>query len=310
MPGLLERLHRFIGGHGYTLHPVGATLAAVAALRHMVLITSATNDNFLHMTLAQQLLAGDWPVRDFYEGGWLLQYTLSAAAQLIVGNRLLAEALVVGIAWACSTYIVFRVVQQLSGSSAAATFAGMLLILAAARGYSYPKAIVYAVAAMLWWNYVRQPTTARMAGLGAWAAVAFYWRPDHGVYVAVAIVLAAWAAHGLGRQWLTACTVAGSVMLSLVVPFLAYVHAMVGLGNFVQAGAAAARTEHTTQGAHAWPVLRFAGNIFTIEPADHYAPVIGIRWSPSSSSDTRSQIVVSYGLTPVETDRDSMRVRL
>ena len=184
-------------------------LAVLAAIRHMVLMTSATNDNFLHMTLAQQLLAGDWPVRDFYEGGWLLQYVLSAVAQLIAGNRLFAEALIIGIAWACSTYIVFRVVQHVSGSSAAATLAGILLILAAARGYSYPKAIVYAVAAMLWWGYVRHPTTARMAWSGAWAAVAFYWRPDHGVYVALAIVLAAWAAHGFGRKSLTACAVAG-----------------------------------------------------------------------------------------------------
>jgi hypothetical protein len=285
-------------------------LAVLAALRHMVLMTSATNDNFLHMTLAQQLLAGDWPVRDFFEGGWLLQYSLSAVAQLIVGDRLLAEALIVGIAWACSTYIVFRVVQHVSGSGIAATIAGTLLILAAARGYSYPKAIVYAVAAMLWWSYVRDPTRAKLAGLGAWGAVAFYWRPDHGVYVAVGIALAAWAAHDFGRAWLTACAFAGSVMLALVVPFFAYVHAIFGLGNYVQTGVAAARSEHLANGPHVWPVLRFAGNIFTVEPADHYAPIIGIRWSPSSSSDARSHVLAAYHLTLVETDGDSVRVRL
>ena len=39
-------------------------------------------------------------------------------------------------------------------------------------------------------------------------------------------------------------------------------------------------------------------------------PLIGIRWSPSSSSDTRSQVLANYELTPVETDGDSVRVRM
>ena len=310
MQQLLERLDHDASGRGYPIHPVGAILAVLAALRHMALMTSATNDNFLHMTLAQQLLAGDVPVRDFYEGGWVLQYVLSAGAQSIVGNRLLAEALIVGIAWGCTTYISYRVVRQLSGSTTAAALAGILLILAPARGYSYPKALVYAVAAVLWWNYVRQPSSARMAWLGAWAAVAFYWRPDHGLYVALASVLAAWAAHGFGRQWLTACAVASGVMLALVAPSLAYVHATVGLGNYVQTGVAAARSEHSTNGPHAWPVLRFAGHLFTIEPADTYAPIVGIRWRASSSNEARDEILASYKLTPIEAESDSVRVRL
>jgi hypothetical protein len=99
-------------------------------------------------------------------------------------------------------------------------------------------------------------------------------------------------------------------MLALVAPFLAYVHAIVGLGNYVQTGVAAAGTEHLSNGPHAWPVLRFAGNIFTIEPADEYAPIVGIRWSPSSSSEARSNVLTDYELTPVETDGDSARVRL
>jgi hypothetical protein len=99
-------------------------------------------------------------------------------------------------------------------------------------------------------------------------------------------------------------------MLALVAPFLTYAHAIVGLGNYVRTGIAAAGTEHLSNGPHAWPVLRFAGNIFTIEPADQYAPIVGIRWSPSSSSDVRGHVLADYQLTPVETDGDSVRVRL
>jgi hypothetical protein len=144
-------------------------------------MTSATNDNFLHMTLAKQVLAGDWPVRDFFDQGWVLQYGLSAAAQSIGGDRLMSEAVIVALAWAISTYVVFDLVLHLTGSLGAALLSAPLLIVAGARGYSYPKGIVYAIAAMLWWKYVRRPSAAAIVMFGAWAAIAFYWRPDHGI---------------------------------------------------------------------------------------------------------------------------------
>ncbi len=273
-------------------------------------MTSATNDNFLHMTLAQQLLAGDWPMRDFFDGGWVLQYALGATAQLVVGDRLLAEAIVVGMAWACSTYIAFTVVRDVSGSTVGATLAGILLVLAAARGYSYPKAIVYAVACLMWWQYVRQPTTVRAVWFGVWAATAFYWRPDHGVYVAVAIALATWVAHGLGRAWATRCAAAGAAMLTLIAPLMLYTQVTFGLPQYLQTGMAVAWTEHTTQGPHAWPLLRFAGSILRVEPADVYAPIVGIRWTAESSLAARNQVLANYGLTQVAGDGDSVQVRL
>ena len=215
-------------------HPLGVLLATLAGLRHAVLMTSATNDNFLHMALAQQLRAGDWPIRDFFDGGWVLQYTLSAFSQLVIGDRLLAEAIIVGVAWACSTYIVFALVRDVSGSAVAATLAGILLLLAAARGYSYPKAIIYAVASLMWWRYIRHPATARAVWFGVWAAIAFYWRPDHGVYVAVAIASAVWAAHGIGRTWGARCVAAGAAMLALIAPLMFYAQMTFGLPQHLQ----------------------------------------------------------------------------
>lgn len=291
-------------------HPLGVLLGALAALRHAVLMTSATNDNFLHMTLAQQLNAGDWPIRDFFDGGWVLQYTLSAIAQLVVGDRLLAEAIIVGVAWACSTYIVFRLVRDVSGSTVGATLAGLLLVLAAARGYSYPKAIVYSVACLMWWQYVRHPTTARAGWFGVWAAIAFYWRPDHGVYVAVAMASAAWVVHGLGRAWGTRCAAAGAAMLALIAPLTFYVQMTFGLPQYLQTGMVVAWTEHTTQGPHAWPLIRLAGSIFRIEPAVVYAPIVGIRWTTGSSNAARNRILADYGLTQVSAEGNSVQVRL
>jgi hypothetical protein len=294
----------------WRLHPVGAVLAVLAASRHLLLMTSSNNDNFVHLTLAQQLLAGDWPVRDFFDNGWVLQYTLSAAAQLIGGERLMSEAVVVATAWAVSTYLVFQLVRRLTGSTVVSVVAALLLIVAGARGYSYPKGIVYVVAAVLWWRYVDQPTLARIAGFGAWAAVAFYWRPDHGIYVAVGLALAVLAVNGVRRVSVVHCLVAAATMVGLLVPFLLYVQIVFGLQQYAETGGAAAVVEHTTQGTHEWPLLRLTGRIVTIDPVDAYTPVVGIRWSQASSDDSRRDVLERYGLTVLSRDGESVRVGL
>ena len=204
-------------------------MAVAAAVWHILLMSGAANDNFMHMTMAQQWLAGDWPVRDFFDNGRLLQYSLSALAQLSIGDRLLGEALVVGAFWAISAYVVFVLVRQLTGSLPAAVLASLLLIVAGARGYSYPKGVVYAVAAVLWWAYVRRPRVDTMVVFGAWVAVAYYWRPDHGVYTAFALVLAAIAAHGVRPETVMRVAVGGATTLALVAPFWIFIHSTVGL---------------------------------------------------------------------------------
>jgi hypothetical protein len=290
---------------------VGLLLASIAAIWHASLMTAATNDNFLHMTLAKQWLAGDWPVRDFFDHGWVLQYALSAGAQSVGGDRLMSEAVIIAVAWAISTYVVYQTVLRLTEHLPAAVLAASLLIIAGARGYSYPKGIVYAVAASLWWEYVRKPTVAKIVGFGAWAAVAFYWRPDHGVYVAIGLALAVMAAHGCQLAIVTRCALAAATMLALQTPFFLYVQFTHGLLNYVQTGLAAVKTEHVTQGPHEWPMFRLWGNLATVEPAEQYAPTIGIRWSAASSHEQRQEVRSRYALTPLESDEESVeRVRL
>ncbi len=226
-------------------------MAVAAFVWHSILMSGAANDNFMHMVMAQQWLAGDWPVRDFQDTGLVLQYSLSALAQLTIGDRLLGEAVIVGLAWATSTYLVFVLVRRLTDSLPAAFLASILLIVAGARGYSYPKGIVYAVAAVLWWAYVRRPRAASMVAFGAWVAAAYYWRPDHGVFVAFGLVLAAVAAHGPRLEAATRVALAGATTLALVAPFWVYVQATVGLPNYARTGsggsglASTRRMEHT-----------------------------------------------------------------
>jgi len=96
-------------------HLVAALLTAFAFMHHAMLMRAPTNDNFMHLALARQLMAGDLPIRDFFDSGLGLTYVLSAVAESIVGYRLLSEALLVGAAWAISTWLVFTLVRRLTG---------------------------------------------------------------------------------------------------------------------------------------------------------------------------------------------------
>ncbi len=290
---------------------IGLGLAVTAFIWHALLMTRATNDNFLHLTFAQQWLHGDWPVRDFFDQGWVLEYSLSAAAQLLFGDRLVGEAIVVGLAWAIGTFLVFATVRRLTGSLTPAALAALLPIVASARGYSYPKGIVYAVAAWLWWRYLDRPTPRLVVAFGAWVATAFLWRPDHGVYVAIGLVLAVIAAHGVTGLAVRRGATAAATTIVCLLPFLLYVQLCYGLMPYVQAGLAQAQDEHAAHGTHEWPLLRYASQLIAFEPAERFAPTIGLRWNRSSSTDEHEAIRTRYGLTSLGIDRDGVEhVRL
>jgi hypothetical protein len=280
----------------------GILLGLIAGVYQLVIASDPTNDDFLHVVLARQILGGDWPVRDFADFGVWLTYGLSAASQLIIGHRLLSEGVVVAVMLAVSTYLVFRLVRELTGSTLAATLSAVLLIVAGPRGYSYPKIIVYAVAATMWWAYVRQPSLAKAVAFGAWVAVAFYWRGDHGVYVAVCFVLAAWTAHGFSRTGVLRVVQAGGLAFALVTPFLAVVLATVGLSPAVQGATVAVGGQHT--GAHMWPDWPFGrpGDVIRLDGPEEFAPVVSLRWTPDSTPELRDVLLARYGLSPVSND--------
>src|SRR5688500_9650943 len=135
-------------------HFPGIVIAVIAGLHKAVLTSTPVNDDYQHLAYARQLLHGDLPLRDFWDLSTTLQAALSAASQLVFGHRLLAEAMVVGIATAAAVYLAYRMIQHLTGSSLIAAICAALFIIAVPRAYAYPKWIVYAVAAWLWWNNV------------------------------------------------------------------------------------------------------------------------------------------------------------
>jgi hypothetical protein len=288
-----------------------AVIALLAALHKILYASVLVNDDFMHRAYALQLIAGEWPLRDFFDYGMVLMYVTSALSQAVFGYRLLAEALVIGAVVGISCLLVFDLVRRLTDSHAAAMLSAVLFLIAMPRGYGYPKLIVYSVAAVLWWRYVWDPKPARAIALGAWTAIAFYWRPDHGTYVALGVMLATIAVHGIRLSALAACVRAGMVTIALVAPWLVFASVQTqGFGRFVESGLTAAVQEHLAgQTPPRWALVRLS-DLVSIDRSELYAPLIGLRWTPDSSQESRQRVLQQYGLTVVSTrDAVSQTVR-
>jgi hypothetical protein len=294
-------------------HVPGLVVAVVACVHKLLHAAFLVNDDFMHRAYARQLVAGDLPVRDFFDYGMGLMYALSALAEATIGYRLLSEAVLVGALVGLATFLVYDTVRRATGSTTAAVLAALLLVVATPRSYAYPKLIVYAVAAWLWWWYVQAPALRRALALGAAAGVAFYWRPDHGAYVAVGAALAILAAHGPTRVTLARWAQSGGVAMALVTPWLVFASIQGGgLLRYVQSGTTAATEEHRVTGrvVPGWPIRRPA-DVLRVDPPGLYAPVVGIRWTADSTAEDRRAVVERYGLEVVDMRDDrSGHVRL
>ena len=98
-------------------HALGVVLALAAGLHKVLLASVLVNDDFMHRAYSRQLLAGEWPVRDFFDYGMGLMSAVSAAAQLVFGYRLLSEAIVIGVATAVATFLVYDVARRATDST-------------------------------------------------------------------------------------------------------------------------------------------------------------------------------------------------
>ncbi len=109
--------------------------------------TGFTNDHYVHLALAQQTLLGDRPVRDFADSGWPLMYLLSAALWRLAGDTLVVEWGIAAAGFALGAACTVVVGYRLSKSVVIAVLVAILEFLIYPRTYSYPKVLIYAVAA-------------------------------------------------------------------------------------------------------------------------------------------------------------------
>jgi hypothetical protein len=165
-------------------------------------------------------------------------YVASLTAQLVFGQTLYAEGVLVSLAFALAAVLTAEAVRALTGSRWLALLAAVLEVAIVTRTYGYPKVLVYAAAFLLLQRYVTRPTTARLWALAASIAVAFLFRHDHGIYLGIGGVLAAWLTpdpeRGIDRTR-RAATLAGMVAL-LTAPYLVYVQFVDGLWSYLQTG--------------------------------------------------------------------------
>ena len=292
-------------------HLPGVAIAIVAGLHKAVLMATAGNDDYQHLTYARQLLAGDLPLRDFWDLSTTLQGVVSALSQIVFGHRLLAEAIIVGLATAAAVFVTFRLVRTLTGSAFIAVICACLFIVAIPRTYAYPKWLVYSTAASLWWSYVWWPSSRKALVTGASVAVAFYWRHDHGVLVAIGVALGMVAAHGWTREAARRTLVAGSVAFLAVLPYLVFAAVVLGPVSFVHTEVAALKDEQgRTHADLRWP-LRSGTDFISLKPQEWYAPEIIIRWKADLPPEGRIATLEKYGLTPTADEGTNLqRVRL
>ncbi len=174
--------------------------ALTACVRFLGLV-GFTNDQYTTLAAAQQMLFGEWPTRDFVDFGAPLAYATSAAAELIFGRNLFAEAILTAAAFALAAALTLLAVKRLSGSIIVAIVAALVEVAIFPRGYAYPKILLYAAAPLLIWWYQDEPLSlTRMAVVAIFVQIAFLFRHDHGLYIGAGAFVA--AVLGDGRpEW-------------------------------------------------------------------------------------------------------------
>jgi hypothetical protein len=235
---------------------LAALFLFTALFRFLHLKDGFPNDHFLYLAGAQQILLGEWPTKDFLDAGQPLMYVASALAQVVLGQTLFAEAVLVAVAFALAAVLTAAAVRELTGSRLLALLAAILEIAIVPRTYGYPKILVYAAAFFLLQRYVTRPTTSRLLALAAAIVVAFLFRHDHGIYLGIGGLLAAWLAAEPGHERggaRRAATLVGMTAL-LAAPYLMYVQVFGGVRSYIQTGLDFRAGELARQ-PHVWPAL-------------------------------------------------------
>jgi hypothetical protein len=236
----------------------GLAVLLAALIAYRLSTATLTNDDYLHVSTAQQVVLGAMPVRDFLDPGELLFYSTSAAAQALFGRSMLSEVLLDAVLLSIGQLVVFVLASRAARSTAVGLVAAAFPVVIVARLYSYPKTLLYAVALLLMWRYLDTRRRGVLWALSLWTGVAFLFRHDHGAYIGVtaAVMLAiahAPDARALLRSFAQFCAPVALMLL----PFLAFVQLNAGIPFYVRQSIDTARGEYLRTAGPA-PELRLA----------------------------------------------------
>lgn len=288
---------------------MGAIAAFVIAFAYRWLTVGFTNDQFVHVSRARQILLGAVPVRDFFDPGLFLQYYASAAALWLTGGTLLGEALLTIFFMAFGAALVYILATRLSRSWKIGSAAAAMAVAMFPRLYSYPKVFLFVLALACAWRYQVRRTRGSLALMAAVTVLAFLLRYDHGVYVGLStaafLTLLHWSGHSTGwRPLASAAGWYGSLTLLLVLPFLAFIQSAAGIPRYL-AGLTAQAREVTTLRVNAPPVrFDWSAPLTRVDPPSEQR--VNVRWNAEISDEARIEREVRYGLSrPVHDEETS-----
>jgi len=138
---------------------------------------------------AQQVLFGDWPIRNFEDPGQPLFYLLTSGLASVFGHVLATNVVLCIALQAIAASCTYVLARRASGSTAVGVAAAIVTIVSSPRLYNTTKVIVPVVAILLQWRYADVPSRGRLVALAAWTAVAFLLRHDYAVYVVASTIV-------------------------------------------------------------------------------------------------------------------------
>jgi len=260
-------------------------LLGVATFAYRYLsFTGFINDHFVHLAAAQQIVLGALPVRDFIERGLPLTEFVSAAGQLVLGEGLLSEAIIIAagfaVAAACTMLAVYAISRSLF-LAGALTAASVLIY---PVSYGYPKLLPYAAAIAAAAAYASRPRAWVAALLGAVAGIGFLFRHDHGLLILGVVPIFMLATHGIALAAVRRTALATVVALIVASPFLIWVQTYDGLAGYFTEGIrfSAREAERST-----WTKLP-PFSLDRTKPLWRrlaHGPIVHIHWQPTLSDD-------------------------
>jgi hypothetical protein len=236
-------------------------VALLTAAWRFLTFTGFNNDHYIYLAGAQQIVFGEWPIRDFVDPGWPLMYGVSAVARMLFGRELWVELLVVSSALAIGAGFTVAAAARLSGSIALALMVTLLEIGLNPRSFGYPKILLYAIAGWAFVAATRQMTHRRAVLLAALTVVAFLFRHDHGLYIGagsfVAVALGS-AREGTQASLRRAAVFVAAVLL-FVLPWVIFVQYQIGLIDYFKPALEFSRAEAEGTVLRSLPRLDLSG---------------------------------------------------
>lgn len=214
------------------------------------------NDHYVILARAHQMLAGDWPLRDFEDPGMPGAYLLSAAAARLFGPTLLTEVVLCITLLALAAALTWRLASRASGSALVALAAVAVQVGSQPRLYGATKVLVPVAAIAIAWRYATTRSRPDLVWLAIGTAAAFLVRHDFVVYVGIAVLAMIGADISASKPHrLRDCGLYLVVTAAALLPWLAYVQATMGVAPYF-ASALHFATAEARRTAAAWPAFQ------------------------------------------------------